>query len=115
MTELEVLLATREKLARVEINRICGIDHAEKLLGEDVLRIFDAMATTLPTACPYLRIGEYSGDGHRWTHCQLAEQQRRVAEAARAFADVTLGLENTVEGAALLAALEAMNDRNTIR
>ena len=33
-----------------------------------------------------------------------------VAEAARAFAAVTLGLENTEEGAALLAALEAMND-----
>lgn len=34
----------------------------------------------------------------------------KVLEAARAFAAVTAGLENTPEGAALLAALEATND-----
>ena len=112
MSELETALAAaREKLACVEINRICSVDHAEKLLREDVVRIFDELAATLPTACPNLRVGEYGGDGHRWTHCGLAEQQGRVAEAARAFAAVTLGLENTKEGVALLCALKRMEGK----
>lgn len=84
---------------------------------EETLEALRLEMATLPTACPYLRVGEYSGDGHRWTHCQLAEQQGRVAEAARAFAAVTLGLENTKEGAALLAALkklEATNEQHAV-
>ena len=111
MSDMKTTLATaREKLAQLEVNPLFGHAKQTAEIRKDALAIFDELAATLPTACPYLRVGEYSGDGHRWTHCQLAEQQGRVAEAARAFAAVTLGLENTVEGAALLAALEAMND-----
>lgn len=66
--------------------------------------------TKLPSECPHLRIGEYGGDGHRWTHCELAEQQARIAEAARAFAAVTAGLENTKEGLALLIALSELEE-----
>lgn len=45
--------------------------------------------------------------------CPVGKANARIAEAARAFAAVTLNLESTPEGAALLAALkelEAMND-----
>lgn len=106
---------TCDEWSTISEHRLVGL--ADGLTAPDAVDIaLDIIAAaTLPTACPHLRVGEYGGDGHRWTHCALAEQQGRVAEAARAFADVTLGLENTVEGAALLVALEAMNDRNTIR
>ena len=113
MSELETALAAaREKLAQLEVNPLFGHEKQTAEIRKDALAIFDEMTATLPTACPHLQVGEYGGDGHRWTHCGLAEQQGRVAEAARAFAAVTLGLENTKEGAALLCALKRMEDAN---
>ena len=106
------LVAAREKLSQLEVNPLFGHAKQTAEIRKDALAIFDELAATLPTSCPHLQIGEYGGDGHRWTHCQLAEQQGRVAEAARKFAAVTLGLENTKEGVALMCALKRMEEAN---
>lgn len=98
-------------LNALDWNRIASDAENRKYLARDIAAILATLRESLPTACPHLQVGEYGGDGHRWTHCGLAEQQGRIAEAARAFAAVTLGLENTKEGAALLCALKRMEGK----
>ncbi len=63
------------------------------------------MRGTTKPECPYVF-------GDRTFFCVLAEQQAKVAEAAKTFAAVTAGLENTPEGAALLAALKEWEEVN---
>lgn len=80
MSELETALAAaREKLAQLEVNPLFGHEKQTAEIRKDALVIFDEMAATLPTACPHLQVGEYGCDGHRWTHCGLAEQWGAVA------------------------------------
>jgi hypothetical protein len=99
-------------LNALDWNRIASDAENRKYLKRDIAAILAALCESLPTACPYLRTGEPAGAGQFWMHCALAEQQGRVAEAARNFAVVTAGLENTPEGAALLAALKQVEKAN---
>lgn len=89
MSDPNVLFAdAHDSMARLTVNPLCARNHAEKLVREDARRVLDTLEPLVV-----------------------------VAEAARAFAAVTLGLENTKEGAALLAALkklEKTNEQHTV-